>query len=215
MALLTGCGSNFEWLPDGNIAPIAKAGADQNGVALNTLITLDGSGSSDPNGNTLTYHWSLTTKPLGSAATLSSPTNVKPTFTPDTVGVYIFTLTVNDGKSNSLPSTVKVTTAPSANAGPPQTVITGTTVTLDGSASRVAAGSTQTYHWSFINFPTPKAPILTTTTDPAKPVFVPPVVGTYVVGLIVNDGSTDSPISTVTITVVNSVVNTGDIIITW
>jgi hypothetical protein len=87
-------------LPTINVAPLANAGTVQN-VYEGTIVTLDGSGSSDANGDLLTYSWAITSKPLGSSATLSSATTVKPTFTADVAGAYVFNLVVNDGKVNS------------------------------------------------------------------------------------------------------------------
>lgn len=213
VAVLTGCGSNFQWFPDpnSNTAPAANAGADQT-VPFNTLVTLDGSGSSDPDGNPLTYIWAITTKPAGSAAILQNPASINPSFIPDAVGEYALTLRVNDGTTYSLPATVKVTASPIANAGPDQyNVIVNSTVTLDGSASSAPAGDSLTYQWEFTSFPTANAPILTIT-DPAKPRFVPTVVGSYTLSLIVYDGSIPSPPSTVTI---NVITNTGSVTITW
>ena len=43
-----------------NVAPVANAGPDQAGMAPVSLVTLNGSGSSDANGDPLTYSWSLT-----------------------------------------------------------------------------------------------------------------------------------------------------------
>lgn len=83
-----------------NTAPVANAGTAQN-VNTGAVVTLDGSGSSDANSDLLTYSWSLTSKPSGSTATLSSATAVKPSFTADIAGTYIFNLVVNDGKVNS------------------------------------------------------------------------------------------------------------------
>ena len=93
-------------------------------VNVNSLVQLNGSGSTDVNGNPLTYVWSLnTTQAPGSKATLSNPTIVNPTFTADVPGTYVAQLIVNDGSSSSRPATVTVSTnavqAPTANAGPP------------------------------------------------------------------------------------------------
>ena len=63
-------------------APVANAGPDQT-VAVGALVHLTGSGSTDPNGIPLTFSWSLTTRPSGSTAVLSSATTVNPTFVAD------------------------------------------------------------------------------------------------------------------------------------
>ena len=91
----------------GNAAPVANAGAAQS-VAAKALVTLDGTISSDANSDPLTYTWTLTSKPVGSAAVLSQPTSVKPTFTADVAGTYVATLLVNDGKLDSAPSTTSI-----------------------------------------------------------------------------------------------------------
>ena len=51
----------------GNTAPVARAGADRT-VAAGAVVELDGSGSTDVDGQTLTYAWSLATVPAGSTA---------------------------------------------------------------------------------------------------------------------------------------------------
>jgi len=97
-----------------NTAPVANAGTAQSAVA-GTVVTLDGSASSDANSDVLTYSWSITSKPNGSCAILSSASAAKPTFTADLVGTYTFSLVVNDGKVNSAASTVSITSI--ANEG--------------------------------------------------------------------------------------------------
>jgi hypothetical protein len=83
-----------------NLPPVANAGPEQV-VAVAAVVTLNGSASTDANGDTLTYQWALTTKPDSSVATLVDPTTVGPTFTADLAGFYVATLTVNDGKGGS------------------------------------------------------------------------------------------------------------------
>ncbi len=62
-----------------NSPPAADAGADQ-AVRVNDTVHLDGSSSSDADGDTLTFKWSFTSMPAGSSAALSSATAVNPTF---------------------------------------------------------------------------------------------------------------------------------------
>jgi hypothetical protein len=47
-----------------------------------------GSGSTDPEGDTLTYAWTIDTAPAGSSATLTGATTVSAGFTPDVAGDY-------------------------------------------------------------------------------------------------------------------------------
>ena len=80
-----------------NDPPIADAGPDQS-VTVGDLVTLDGSGSSDPDGDPLSHAWQITSAPVGSSATLADATTVGPTFTPDEPGDYTLTITVDDGQ---------------------------------------------------------------------------------------------------------------------
>lgn len=87
-----------------NRAPVAEAGPDQQ-AAVNSTVTLDGSGSSDPDlTDVLAYSWQQTSGP---ATTLSSLTDVRPTFVARSEGTYVFKLSVSDG-SLSASDTVTV-----------------------------------------------------------------------------------------------------------
>ncbi len=94
-----------------NTPPIANAGPDQSALVTQT-VTLDGSQSSDPDGDPLTYHWSLISQPQNSAAVLSDPNAVNPTFLADGAGTYIAQLIVNDGKDDSTADTVNIAVDP-------------------------------------------------------------------------------------------------------
>lgn len=201
--LLSACGGSYDRrLPPANVAPEASAGHAQS-VLVDTQITLDGSGSTDANADALTYTWALTSKPLGSKVALSSATAVKPVFTADAAGTFVFTLVVNDGKADSTPATVTITAAvdevaPVANAGAARSVATGAAVTLDGSASADANGDTLSYAWT-LTAPSGSSAALNGATGVA-PQFTPDVAGDYVASLVVDDGQLPSAASTVTIT---------------
>jgi hypothetical protein len=187
-----------------NTPPVADAGPDQV-VAIGDLITLDGTGSSDADGDPLTYEWSFVERPPGSQVTLDDPTAVNPTFVVDALGSYVLELAVDDGLESSAPDTVTVVavnSAPVASAGPDQTVPIGATVTLDGSDSSDMDGDLLTFDWLL----TPPAGSSATLSDPAAvmPTFDVDLPGSYSAELVVNDGTVDSAPDTVTITTENS-----------
>ena len=91
-----------------NDPPTADAGTDQT-VLVGAIVQLDGSGSSDADGDPLTYSWSLFSKPGGSFSTLTSTTAVNPSFSPDVAGEYVVELKVNDGTDDSDPAQVTIT----------------------------------------------------------------------------------------------------------
>lgn len=105
---VVGCGGSGGDSSVPNTAPVADAGRDLK--ALNdAVVVLDGSASSDAEGDSLTYNWTLVSKPAASVVTLSNSTSVTPTFTTDVPGTYTASLVVNDGTSNSNTDTVNIT----------------------------------------------------------------------------------------------------------
>ena len=175
---------------DGNTAPVADAGDDQEAL-VSAVVELDGSGSTDADGDALDYRWEIDAAPSGSSAALINASFVDPQFVPDLPGVYTVSLVVSDGAADSSPNEVTITAAeqngyPVANAGPDQTVTTGQTVTLDGAGSTDADGDTLAYVWSFSK-PGGSTASLSGTTA-AAPTFVADVSGTYTATLTVFDG---------------------------
>lgn len=90
-----------------NAAPTADAGADAT-TATNVAIQLDGSNSSDPDLDPLTFQWSLASAPTGSAAILAGDTSATPTFSPDLPGTYVVELVVNDGFTDSVADSMQI-----------------------------------------------------------------------------------------------------------
>lgn len=93
-------------LANSNSAPIAVAGADQTTYA-NDVTTFDGTESSDPDGDALTYAWDF-----GDGSTGAGPT---PTHVYSVTGAYAVFLAVSDGQlsaTDTLQVTVKQHTAP-------------------------------------------------------------------------------------------------------
>ena len=110
--------------PPANNRPMADAGPDQTGVREGALVTLDGSGSSDPDDDPLKYRWN---QYRGERVALSSRDVVNPTFTAPrelTVDVVLsFRLLVTDpgGRfdTDTVEVTVTVTDEDNENPGKP------------------------------------------------------------------------------------------------
>lgn len=183
-----------------NVAPTAAAGPDQV-VDAGPLVTLDGRASSDPNGDPLTFAWSQTEGP---AVALAGADSVQASFAPVAAGVYGFRLVVSDGVKTSAPDDVRIVVnavnrVPTADAGEDQTVETGRTVVLDGSASADPDGDSLRYAWTQTEGP---ETVVLEGADSALASFATVVTGTYRFQLVVSDGKVASAPDAVTVTVV-------------
>lgn len=175
-----------------NAAPIAAIIAPAT-VTEGALVSLDGSGSYDPNGDAITYQWSQT---AGPAVTFDFADPVRPTFTAPTTGtgaLLRFQLTVSDSLlTNSTLADVQVTFAnqpPVAKLGSNQTVNTSQVVTLDGTLSFDPDGQALTYFWA----QTSGTAVTLDLTNVAQPTFSAPATGgTLTFSLVVNDGHVNS-----------------------
>ena len=152
-----------------NADPTANAGPAQN-VSVGSMVTLDGSASTDAGSGIASYSWALSGSSPSASVTLSDSTAESPTFTaPDATGTLTFTLTVTDGAGNTATGTVVITVNDplTANAGPDQFVMQSVVVTLDGSATRGGMTGSYTYSWAVaggavtLNNPTTAMPTFT------------------------------------------------------
>ncbi len=106
-----------------NSAPLADAGPDRKiGPLAGETVELDATGSTDSDGDFLSYQWVLVSRPAGSAAVLDDPTSARPSFFADIAGTYEAEVTVGDGLTTSAPDQVTASTdnlPPIAEAEPP------------------------------------------------------------------------------------------------
>jgi len=156
-------------------APLANAGEPQT-VDDGAEVRLDGSGSYDSGGDSLTYLWEQV---AGTPATLSDPSVPQPVFTaPNIVSEgdsLTFRLTVSDPAGQESSDTVIINVTgmnlpPMVNAGTNQTVSEGDTVILNGSSSYDSDSMILAYLWTQISGPDVS---LSDPSDP-RPFFVAP-----------------------------------------
>jgi hypothetical protein len=168
-----------------NQAPTAEAGDDIDAQSA-SVVALDASRSSDPDGDTLAYSWKQVS---GAETELQNSATPKPTFTAEDTGTYTFELTVSDTKVNSVPDSVsvrviKANTPPVAMAGNDFTTKVGTLTALNGTASGDPDSDQITYAWSQIS----GATVELSGAGTAAPTFTPTVAGTLEFKLSVSDG---------------------------
>ena len=95
-----------------NAAPTAGAQASGAQVEPGTPVMLNAASSADPENDPLTYQWTLSKAPLGSAAILTNAGSALATLVPDVAGDYEVTLTVSDSLGAGAPVRLAITVAP-------------------------------------------------------------------------------------------------------
>ena len=185
--------------PPPNCPPVANAGPDEN-MKTGTGVTLDASNSFDPDGDIITFEWSLESKPPNSTLAdldIWGRTTPNPSITPDMDGIYVFKLVVSDGRLESEPDYVEIRATipnvpPNAYAGEDQTAYIGNGVTLNGRGSNDPDDGPGflAYLWTFKELPAKSTledgDIIDA--DQVQANFIPDAVGTYVLNLRVYDG---------------------------
>ena len=156
-ALTSTTSLSFQLLPPPptvNQQPVAMIIVSPQSITSGEQVTLDGSSSTDPDGDNLGYQWQQI---AGPDISLPGSQNASLSFTAPQVSQptsYTFQLTVSDGSLSSQASmSFQVSPPASSNHAPhasisaPQTAVSGETVTLDGSASSDTDGDTLSYYW--------------------------------------------------------------------
>lgn len=175
-----------------NGAPVVNAGADRS-VLVNEIVRLDASASYDPDGERLSYRWSLLS-PAGLPVVMSAEGTPFPTFVASMVGTYVAELVVSDGRAQSAPARVNVTVGSSnrspvaaARALPSASVSVNSKVTLDGAGSSDPDFFDRLdYDWRWISRPTGSSANFSSS-NIARPDFVADLAGEYVAQLTVTD----------------------------
>ncbi|MDI9526503.1 MAG: PKD domain-containing protein [Pseudomonadota bacterium] len=180
-----------------NQAPTANAGSDQD-VQVGERVTLNGSASSDPDGDTLSYSWRQT---AGIQVNLQGAQTASPYFDAVSEGTREFELVVSDGKVQSTPDRVVIrvmalNNAPVADAGDDILVYVGELVTLSAAASYDVDGDTLTYAWTQSS----GARVDLAGANTVSPSFTPTTSGVLTFTVRVSDGKAVSEAS-VTVTV--------------
>ncbi|MDF2187501.1 PKD domain-containing protein [Paraflavitalea sp. CAU 1676] len=148
--------------PKPNQAPVANAGKDVNIVLPNNSTTLDGSGSTDPDGNNTiaTYSWTLLNGP--SQYTIANPAAATTALTNLAQGTYNFQLLVTDNDGLTSTDVVVVIVSPTPNQTPVANAGTDVTLTLPANSTTLTGtGSTDpdgnntiaSYTWTKVNGP--------------------------------------------------------------
>lgn len=201
-----------------NMPPVANAGADQV-VRSGATVQLDGSASSDPEGDTLTFAWRVA---MGDV-TLDASDSATPTFVAPTVEAstaLVLRLSVDDGNGGTAIDDVTITVEPEdspqlneppvANAGVDRSVGVGSMVVLDATGSTDPDGDPLTFRWTQLGGVT----VALTNGEAAQASFTAPEVtesATFEFRVEVADGRGGMDIADVTIRVDPGVAPTDEI----
>jgi len=184
------------------IIPVANAGSNITITLPTNSVTLDGSGSSSPDGSALTYAWTYVSGPAG--YTIASPATAKTGVTGLVQGTYAFQLQVSNASGGTDTAMVYVyvnnpDVAPIANAGNDTTItLPVNSVKLDGTKSYDPDGSIVSYNWSMSSGASGATIVNANTSTPT--VVGLPSAGSYTFVLTVKDNAGLTGSASVTVT---------------
>jgi len=189
-----------------NSVPVAVISSPQSTYATNQLIKINATDSYDSDGTDLSYQWSLLPPATASNVTFTGSKTEFVEFNSDGVGEYILILEVSDGLlKHEVSKTIIVieqNIAPVANAGSDNAVGKGINLKLDGVSSSDSDGAVNNllFKWSLVSKPQASNYNGLESLDFVRHShfdFVGDVVGYYVFGLQVFDGTDYSALDTV------------------
>lgn len=185
-----GGGGSAPTPPPANNPPIANAGVDFSGSLAAAGIALDGSGSRDPDGDTLVYSWRVQVHPTGADVSLDNATTAQPVLQTLYPGLYVIELEVTDGRGGQSLDTVElnlINDAPTLVVDPtPAQIAIGEPAGLDASGSTDANGHMLSYQWSLSS--APAASNLRSSFSGPAPLVEFDAVGTFEFSVEVSDG---------------------------
>ena len=196
LAVLAACGGGGGGgapapAPVPNQSPSASAGADIQASLSSNGINLDGSASSDPDGDALQFSWAITSLPsAGAVASLDDANTANPTLQTLVPGVFEVELTVTDGRGGSSTDSVTLDLQNDApvillDAVRGQLAI-GESVTLNPTGSTDPNGHPLTFDWTLTT--APASSNLISSFPGAAPIVAFDIAGTFELTVEVSDG---------------------------
>jgi hypothetical protein len=188
-----------------NTTPVARAGDDMT-VTLGDVVTLDGSASSDADGDSLNYEWKVVSSPSSSATgSIHFTDSMTQSIAPSEAGEYEISLTVKDGNlssiaDNVLISVIRVNSLPIAIIAGDTQVQAGVSISLSAANSNDEDNDSLTYSWEFIAKPEGSGLNSGNLAQERESSFKPDVIGVFIIQLTANDGTDNSEAVTHTIT---------------
>lgn len=193
-AVVTNAGATGNRLPVAalDLGDSAQLVNDSLYVHVGSTLVVDASGSSDSDGDPLTFKWQVVSKPTGSEADIL-PNGSKSYFIPDVKGTYQFAVTVSDGNGgvvsqlvefvadNTPPKALAIVVVDPQSPTPQQisrAVTLGSLVDFDASGSTDADLDTLVTSWTITEKPLTSKAVLAVLSGAASR-FQPDALGIY------------------------------------